>query len=158
MRKNHCSIRKNTIRNNHFIYEPIPRTPLEITNLSKNLLLGLKFIIWLCVLFSSDKLLASINCCKTYQQPNSFTHSLINLLYWAYWAHILFYLGLSYDLWPYNNYHCNFSFQVYENYCVNLIFRMPPTNPIIANINYIHTCSLQRVEIQFIVAACNFKK
>ena len=103
MRKIHCSTRKNTIRNNHFIQKFTPRTPPEITNLLKNLLLGLEFIIWLCVLFSSDKLLASINCCKTHHQLNSFTHSLTNLLYWAYWAHILFYLGLGYDLWPYNN-------------------------------------------------------
>ena len=102
MRKIHCSIRKNTIRNNHFIHELTPRTPLEITNLLKNLFLGLEFIIWLCVLSSSDKLLASINCCKTHHQLNSFTHSLTNLLYWAYWAHILFYLGLGYNLWPYN--------------------------------------------------------
>ena len=101
MRKKHYSIRKNSIRNNHFIYELTPWTPLEITNSPKNLLLGLEFIIWLCVLFSSDKLLASINCCKTHHQPNSFTHSLINLLYWAYWAYILFYLGLGYDLWLY---------------------------------------------------------
>ena len=102
MRKNHCSIRKNTIRNNHFIQELTPRIPLEMTNSPKNLLLGLKIIIWLCVSFSSDKLLASNNCCKTHHQPNSFTHSLTNLLYWAYWAHILFYLGLGYDLWPYS--------------------------------------------------------
>ena len=101
MRKIHCSTRKNTIRNNHFIHELTPWTPPEITNLLKNLLLGLEFIIWLCVLSSPDKLLASINCCKTHHQPNSFTHSLTNLLYWAYWAHILFYLGLGYDLWPY---------------------------------------------------------
>ena len=101
MRKNHCSVRKNTIRNNHFIQELTPRIPLEMTNSPKNLLLGLKVIIWLCVSFSSNKLLASNNCCKTYHQPNSFTHSLTNLLYWAYWAHILFYLGLGYDLWPY---------------------------------------------------------
>ena len=93
MRKIHCSTRKNTIRNNHFIHELTPRTPPEITNLPKNLLLGLEFIIWLCVLSSSDKLLASINCYKTHHQPNSFTHSLTNLLYWAYWTHILFYLG-----------------------------------------------------------------
>ena len=101
MRKIHCSIRKNTIKNNHFIHELTPRTPPEITNLLKNLLLGLEFIIWLCVLSSSDKLLTTINCCKTHHQPNSFTHFLTNLLYWAYWAHILFYLSLGYDLWPY---------------------------------------------------------
>ena len=101
LRKNHCSIRKNIIRNNHFIQELTPRIPHEMTNSPKNLLLGLKIIVWLCVLSSSDKLLAYINCCKTHHQPNSFTHSLINLLYWAYWAHILFYLGLGYDLWPY---------------------------------------------------------
>ena len=104
LRKNHYSIRKNTIRNNHFIQELTPRIPLEITNSPKKLALKLEFIIWLCVLFSSDKLLAFINCCKTHHQPNSFTHSLINLLYWAYWAHILFYLGSGYDLWPYNIY------------------------------------------------------
>ena len=103
MRKNHCSIRKNTIRNNYFIQELAPRIPLEMTNSPKNLFLGLKIIIWLCVSFSSDKLLASNNCWKTHHQPNSFTHSLTNLLYWAYWAHILFYLGLGYDLWPYTN-------------------------------------------------------
>ena len=28
--------------------------------------------------------------------------SLTNLLYWTYWANILFLLGLSYNLWPYN--------------------------------------------------------
>ena len=39
LRKNYCSIRKNTIGNNHFIQELTPRTPLEITNLPKNLLL-----------------------------------------------------------------------------------------------------------------------
>ena len=103
MKKNHGSIRKNTIRNNHFIQELIPRISPEMANLSENLLLGLKIIIWLYVLFSSDKLLASNNCCKTYYQPNSFTHSLTNLLYWTYWAHILFYLGLGYDLWPYKS-------------------------------------------------------
>ena len=104
MRKNHGSIRKNTIRYNHFIQERIPRISLEMTNSSKNLLLGLEIITWLCLLFSSDKLLASINCCKTLYQPNSFVHSLTNLLYWAYWAHPLFYLGLGFDLWPYNIY------------------------------------------------------
>ena len=104
MKKNHGSIRKNTIRNNHFIQELIPRISPEMANLSENLLLGLKIIIWLYVLFSSDKLLASNNCCKTYYQPNSFTHSLTNLLYWAYWVHILFYLDLGYDLWPYRKY------------------------------------------------------
>ena len=103
MRKNHCSIRKNIIRNNHFIQELTPRISLEMTNSPKNLLLRLKIIIWLCVSFSSYKLLASNNCCKTHHQPNSFTHSFTNLLYWAYWTHILFYLGLGYDLWPYNN-------------------------------------------------------
>ena len=101
MRKNHCSVRKNTIRNNHFIQELTPRIPLEMTNSPKNLLLELKIIIWLCVSFSSDKLLASNNCCKTHHQPNSFTYSLTNSLCWAYWVHILFYLGLGYDLWPY---------------------------------------------------------
>ena len=102
MRKNHCNTRKNTIRYNHFIQEHTPRISLEMINSSKNLLFGLKIIIWLCVSFSSDKLLASNNCCKTHHQPNFFTHSLTNLLYWAYWAHILFYLGLGYDLWPYS--------------------------------------------------------
>ena len=63
------------IRNNQFI---------------PNLLLELEIITCLCVLFSSDKLLTSINCCKILYQPNSFAHSLINLLYWAYWAHPLF--------------------------------------------------------------------
>ena len=101
MKKNHCSIRKNTIRNNHFIQELIPRISSEMANSSENLLLGLKIIIWLYVLFSSAKPLASNNCCKIHHQPNSFTHSLTNLLYWAYWAHILFYLDLGYDLWPY---------------------------------------------------------
>ena len=101
MRKNHCSIRKNTIRNNHFIQELTPRIPPAMTNSTKNLLLGLKFIIWLCVLFSLAKPLASNNCCKTHHQPNSFIHFLTNLLYWTYWAHILFYLNLGYDLWPY---------------------------------------------------------
>ena len=102
LRKNHCSIRKNTIRNNHFIQELTPRIPPGMTNSPKNLLLKFKIIIWLCVLFFSDKLLTFINCCKTHHQPNSFTHSLTNLLYWAYWAHILFSLGMGYDLWAYN--------------------------------------------------------
>ena len=101
MRKNHCSIRKNIIRNNHFIQELTPRISPAMTNSAKNLLLGHKIIIWLCVLFSSAKPLASNNCCKTHHQPNSFTHSLTNLLYWTYWTHILFYLDLGYDLWPY---------------------------------------------------------
>ena len=110
---NHCSIRKNTIRYNHFIQERTPRISLEMTNLSKNLLLGLEIITWLCVLFSSDKLLTSINCCKTLYQPNFFAHSLTNLLYWAYWAHPLFYLGLGYDLWPYTYiYRDNYGFLI----------------------------------------------
>ena len=113
--KNHCSIRKNTIRNNHFIQELTSRTPLKITNSPKNLLLRLEFIIWLCVLFSSDKHLVSINCCKTHHQPNSFTHSLINLLYKAYWAHILFYLGLGYDLWPYK-FNSDCFYHIYTTY------------------------------------------
>ena len=103
MRKNYCSIRKNSIRYNHIIQERTPRISLEMTNSSENLLLGLEIITWLCVLFSSDKLPAYINCCKTLYQPNSFAHSLTNLLYGAYWAHPLFYLGLGYDLWPYNS-------------------------------------------------------
>ena len=65
LRKNHCSIRKNTIRNNHFIQELTPRIPPAMTNSAKNLLLGLKIIIWLCVLFSLAKPLASNNCCKS---------------------------------------------------------------------------------------------
>ena len=123
MRKNHCSIRKNTIRYNHFIQERTPRISLEMTNSSKNLLLGHEIITWLCVLFSLDKLLASINCCKTLHHPNSFAHSLTNLLYWAYWAHPLFYLDLGYDLWPYNNYLVvmNFSLRfwiLWKNPCI----------------------------------------
>ena len=55
------------------------RTPLDTIISSKNLLLGLGINTWLCVLFSSDKLLASVNCCKTFYQPNSLTHSLTNL-------------------------------------------------------------------------------
>ena len=104
MRKNHCSIRKNTIRYNHFIQERTPQISLEMTNLSKNLPLGLEIITWSRVLFPSDKLLTSNNCCKTLYQPNSFAHSLTNLLYWAYWAHPLLYLGLGYDLWLYRLY------------------------------------------------------
>ena len=46
-------------------------------------------------LSSSDKLLTSINCCKTLYQPNSFAHSLTNLLYWAYWTHPLFLPGFG---------------------------------------------------------------
>ena len=42
--KNYCSIRKNTIGNNHFIQELTPRTPFEITNSPKNLLLGPEII------------------------------------------------------------------------------------------------------------------
>ena len=82
------------------------RTSSETTILSKNillghyqitpyLLLGLEIITCLCVLFSSDKLLTSINCCKTLYQPNSFAHSLTNSLYWAYWAHPLFLPGFG---------------------------------------------------------------
>ena len=41
LRKNYCSIRKNTSGNNHFIQEFTPRIPLEITNSPKNLLIGL---------------------------------------------------------------------------------------------------------------------
>ena len=104
MKKNYCSIRKNTIRNSHFIQELTPRIPLKIANLLKNALLGLEFIVRLYVLSSSDIPLTSINCCTTHHQPNFFTHSLTNLLYWAYWAHILFYLDLGYDLWPYRKY------------------------------------------------------
>ena len=44
LKKNYCSIRKNTIGTNHFIQELTPRTPLEITNSSKNLFLGLEII------------------------------------------------------------------------------------------------------------------
>ena len=40
LRKNYCSIRKNTSGNNQFIQEFTPRIPLEITNSPKNLLLG----------------------------------------------------------------------------------------------------------------------
>ena len=84
LRKNYCSIRKNITGNNHFIQELTPRTPLEITNSPKNFLLGPEIITYLCVLFSSNKLLTSINCCKTLYQPNSFAHSVTNLLYWDY--------------------------------------------------------------------------
>ena len=61
----------------------------------QNLLLGPEIITCLCVLFSSDKPLTSINCCKTFYQPNSFAHFLTNLLYWAYWAHPLFLPGFG---------------------------------------------------------------
>ena len=44
LRKNYCSIRKNTIGNNHFIQELTPQTPLEITNSPKNLLIGPEII------------------------------------------------------------------------------------------------------------------
>ena len=40
LRRNYCSIRKNTNGNNHFIQEFTPRIPLEITNSPKKLLLG----------------------------------------------------------------------------------------------------------------------
>ena len=103
LKKIHCSIRKNTIRNSQFIQWFTPRIPSEIANLSKILLLGLMLSLWLCVLSSLDILITPINCCKTHHQPSSFTHSLINLLYWAYWAHILFHLGLGYNLWLYNS-------------------------------------------------------
>ena len=72
--------------------------PSDITRNNQfipNLLLGLEIITCLCVLFSSDKLLTSINCCKTLYQSNSFAHSLTNLLYWAYWAHPLFLPGFG---------------------------------------------------------------
>ena len=110
LKKIHCNTRKNTNRNSQFIQEPTPRTPSVTTNLSKNLLLGREFIVWLCVLYSSDRLLTPINCCNTHHQPNSVTHSLTNLLYWAYWAHILFYRGLGYDFdltWSINLYFMN---------------------------------------------------
>ena len=45
LRKNYGSIRKNTIGNNRFIQELTPRTPLEIINSSKNLLIGPEIII-----------------------------------------------------------------------------------------------------------------
>ena len=61
----------------------------------QNLLLGPEIITCLCVLFYTDKLLTSINCCKTLYQPNSFAYSLTNLLYWAYWAHPLFLPGFG---------------------------------------------------------------
>ena len=44
LRKNYRGVRKNTIGNNHFIQELTPRTPLEITNSPKNLLLGPEII------------------------------------------------------------------------------------------------------------------
>ena len=44
LRKNYWDVRKNTIGNNHFIQELTPRTPLEITNSPKNLLLGPEII------------------------------------------------------------------------------------------------------------------
>ena len=102
--KIHYVNRKNTIRSNQFIQEHTPRTPSKTTHIFKNLLLVLEFTLWLCVLSSSDRFLIPISCCKPHYQPNSFTHSLTNLLYWAYWAHILFYLGLGYDLWPYKDF------------------------------------------------------
>ena len=86
------------------------RTPLEIANLSKNLLLRLEPSLWLCVLSSSDRLITPINRCQTHHQPSSFTHSLTNLLYWTYWAHILFHLGLCYNLWPYSYYSSFYTF------------------------------------------------
>ena len=59
------------------------------------LLLGPEIITCLCVLFSSDKFLTSINSCKAFYQPNSFAHSLTNLLYWVYWAHPLLLSGFG---------------------------------------------------------------
>ena len=61
----------------------------------QNLLLGPEIITRFCVLFSSDKFLTSINSCKALYQPNSFAHSLTNLLYWAYWAHPLLLSGFG---------------------------------------------------------------
>ena len=120
------------------------RTPLEITISSMNLLLGyhLKWPIhpktyssdlrlsFDCVSSSSDKLLASNNCCKTHHQPNSFTHSLTNLLYWAYWAHPLFLSGfglrfvtLQNELWTPLFFGCiNIPCLFIKHFCFFLVF------------------------------------
>ena len=67
------------------------------------------------VLSSSDRLITPINCYKTHHQPSSFIHSLTNLLYWAYWAHILLHLDLGYNLWPYNIYLKSFFKNILES-------------------------------------------
>ena len=67
---------------NKIYYSTGKNIPSEIANPSKNLLLGFEFNLWLCVYSSSNRLKTPINCYKTHYQPNSFTHSLINLLYW----------------------------------------------------------------------------
>ena len=76
--------------------------PSEIAFPSKNLLLGLEFNLRLSVISFSNRLKTPINGQKTHYQPSFLTHSLTNLLYWAYWGCILFHLDLGYDLWPYN--------------------------------------------------------
>ena len=90
LEKIYCSTRKNI--------------PSEIAYPFKNLLLGLEFNPRLYAYSSSDRLRTLINCWKTHYQPNSFAHSFTNLLYWAYWAHFLFLLGLDHNLWPYSKY------------------------------------------------------
>ena len=75
-----------------FYLRSYPSDIAENNQFIQKLLLGPEIGTCLCVLFSSDKLLTSINCCKTLYQPNSFAHSLTNLLYRAYWAHPLFLL------------------------------------------------------------------
>ena len=81
LEKIYCSTRKNI--------------PSEIAYPFKNLLFGLEFNLKLYPYSSSDRLRTLINCQKTHYQPNSFAHSLTNLLYWAYWAHPLFLSGFG---------------------------------------------------------------
>ena len=151
MRKIHCSTRKNTIRNSQFIQKLTPRTSSEIANLSKNLLLGLELSVWLCVLSSSDRLITPINCYKTHHQPSSFTHSLINLLYWAYWAHILFHLGLGYNLWPYIIYFENLLIGLHVFYVFNMDVKFYVNQNLFTilfiNLFFIYNFKLQKLEI-----------
>ena len=64
--KIHCNTRKNITS--------------EIAHPFKNLLLGLEFNLKLYAYSSSDQFRTLINCQKIHYQPNSFTHSLTNLL------------------------------------------------------------------------------
>ena len=89
-RKSYCSIWKNTTKRKTFYLRFYPSDLTRIHQLIQNFLLGHKILTCLCVLASSAKFLTFSNCYKIRYQPNSLAHSLTNLLYWAYWAHLLF--------------------------------------------------------------------